>query len=95
MLPVRIHRIRYERMVEDLAAEMRPLLEFLGLKWDSKVLDNRGSAARREHIRTASYSQVTEPVYRRSAGRWRRYRRQMAPVLPILAPWAELMGYEI
>jgi tetratricopeptide (TPR) repeat protein len=95
MLPVRVHRIRYERMVEDLAAEMRPLLAFLGLEWDPVVLDNRGSAARREHIRTASYSQVAEPIYRRSAGRWERYRRQMAPVLPILAPWAERMGYEI
>jgi hypothetical protein len=95
LFPVEVHRIRYERMVEDLAAEMRPLLGFLGLDWDPGVLDNRASAARREHIRTASYSQVTEPIYRRSSGRWRRYRRQMAPVLAILAPWAERMGYEM
>ena len=59
------------------------------------VLDNRGSAARRDHIRTASYSQVTEPIYRRSSGRWERYRAHLAPVLPILAPWAERMGYAL
>jgi hypothetical protein len=74
---------------------MRALLAFLDLPWDPKVLDNRGSAARREHIRTASYSQVSEPIYRRSAGRWQRYRRQMAPILPILEPWARRMGYEL
>ena len=95
LLPLDVHRIRYERMVEDLEAEMRALLAWLGLDWDPKVLDNRASAARREHIGTASYSQVTEPIYRRSAGRWTRYRAQMAPVLPILAPWAERLGYEM
>jgi tetratricopeptide (TPR) repeat protein len=94
-LPLAVHRVRYERMVEDLEGEMRPLLEFLGLPWDDKVLDNRASAAKRDHIRTASYSQVTEPIYRRAAGRWQRYRDQLAPVLPILAPWAERMGYEL
>jgi tetratricopeptide (TPR) repeat protein len=95
LLPIDVHRIRYERMVEDLEGEMRPLLDFLDIPWDPKVLDNRGSAAKRDHIRTASYSQVTEPIYRRSAGRWERYRQHMAPVLPILAPWAERMGYPI
>lgn len=95
LLPLRVHRIRYERMVEDLEAEMRPLLAFLGLPWDPRVLDNRASAAKREHIRTASYSQVTEPIYRRSRGRWERYRPQLEPVLPILAPWVERLGYEI
>ena len=95
LLPVQVHRIRYERMVEDLESEMRALLGFLGIAWDDKVLDNRGAAARREHIRTASYSQVGEPIYKRAAGRWERYRAQMAPVLPILAPWAERMGYGV
>jgi len=95
LLPVNVHRIRYERMVADLEGEMRALLGFLGMPWDEKVLDNRGAAAKREHIRTASYAQVGEAIYTRSAGRWERYREQMAPVLPILAPWAEKMGYSI
>jgi tetratricopeptide (TPR) repeat protein len=95
LLPLQVHRIRYERMVADLEAEMRPLLEFLGLPWDPQVLDNRGSAAKRDHIRTASYSQVTEPIYRRSAGRWERYRKHLEPVLPILSPWAGRMGYSL
>jgi tetratricopeptide (TPR) repeat protein len=95
LLPLNVHRVRYERMVDDLESEMRPLLAFLDIRWDPNVLDNEGSAARRAHIRTASYAQVTEPIYRRSAGRWTRYRDQMAPILPMLAPWAERMGYEL
>ena len=74
---------------------MRALLDFLGLPWDERVLDNQAAAAKRTHIATASYKQVTEPLYARSVGRWERYRAQMAPVLPILAPWAERLGYRL
>ena len=95
LLPIAVHRVRYERMVTNLEDEMRPLLEFLELPWDPRVLDNQASAAKREHIRTASYSQVTERIYRRAIARWERYREQMQPVIPILRPWAERMGYEI
>ena len=94
LLPLSVHRVRYERMVADLEGEMRALLDFLGRPWDPRVLDNRAAAAGRGHVRTASYAQVTEPIYRRAAGRWERYRDQLAPVLPILAPWADKMGYQ-
>jgi hypothetical protein len=94
-LPLNVHRVRYERMVDNLEAEMQALLGFLGVPWDPAVLDNQASAAARGHVRTASYSQVTEPIYTRAAGRWQRYRDQLTPVLPILAPWVERMGYEL
>jgi tetratricopeptide (TPR) repeat protein len=95
LLPLNVHRVRYERMVEDLAGEMRPLLDFLGLPWDEKVLDNEGAAQARGRVRTASYAQVGEPIYTRASGRWESYRAQMAEVLPILAPWAEKLGYTL
>jgi tetratricopeptide (TPR) repeat protein len=95
LLPLDIHRIRYERLVDDLEGEMRGLLRFLAIDWDPGVLDNRASAAQRDYIRTASYAQVTEPIYRRASGRWQRYRTELEPVLPILAPWADRLGYEI
>lgn len=95
LLPIKLHRIRYEDMVDDLEGQLRPLMEFLGVSWNPAVLDNQASAAGRGHIRTASYSQVTEPIYRRAAGRWERYRPQMDSVLPLLAPWCERMGYRL
>jgi hypothetical protein len=95
LLPVKVHTIRYERMVADLEGEMRKLLAFLGRRWDPAVLDNEAGAAGRGYIRTASYAQVAEPIYARAAGRWERYREQMAGVLPILAPWAARLGYDM
>ena len=93
LLPLRVHRIRYEKMVGNLAGEMRPLLDFLGLEWRNEVLDNHASATRRTHIATASYAQVNEPIYTRAIYRWERYRKQLEPILPVLAPWAERLGY--
>jgi tetratricopeptide (TPR) repeat protein len=95
LLPIQVHRLRYERLIADPRAEMRALLDFLGVAWDEKVLDNQAAAAKRSRIATASYKQVTEPLYARSVGRWERYRSQMVPVLPILAPWAERLGYSL
>ncbi|MFM5916500.1 MAG: sulfotransferase [Novosphingobium sp.] len=95
LLPLSVHLVRYERMVADLESEMRPLLAFLGLEWRDAVLDNQASSAARGAVRTASYAQVGQPLYRRAAGRWERYRSHLEPVLPILRPWADRMGYEI
>jgi tetratricopeptide (TPR) repeat protein len=95
ILPMIVHLVRYERLVEDAEPEMRALAAFLGLEWTDKLLDNRVTARERGFINTPSYAQVSEPLYDRSIGRWERYRAQMKPVLAILAPWAQRMGYEI
>lgn len=93
MLPLRVHEVRYERMITDLEGEMRPLLHFLGLEWREEVLDNEANAARRATVRTASYAQIGEPLYHRAVGRWERYARHLEPVMPLLQPWIARLGY--
>lgn len=93
LLPLRVHEVRYERMIADLEGEMRPLLDFLGLPWRDAVLDNQASAARRTTVRTASYAQIGEPLYQRAVGRWERYAAHLAPVMPTLQPWISRLGY--
>lgn len=93
VLPLNVHIVRYEALVDDLETEARAVIEFLGLPWDPAVLDHRRTAKARGTILTPSYSQVIQPIYREASGRWERYRAQMAPVLPILAPWALRLGY--
>jgi len=87
--------LRYEHMVADLEGAVRPLLEWLGLPWNADMLDHRQTARGRGYVSTASYAQVTEPIYARAAGRWVRYRDHLEPVLPVLAPWVERLGYEL
>lgn len=95
LLQPALHTIVYENIVADRDSELRPLFDFLGLEWDDRVLDHQSTARSRGHIKTASYAQVVEPIYKSSAGRWQNYRKQMEPVLPLLEPWAAKFGYKV
>jgi tetratricopeptide (TPR) repeat protein len=90
-----VHRVIYENVVADPEAELRSLLDFLGLEWSDQVLEHEATARSRGRIKTASYAQVGEPIYRRSAGRWKHYRKHLEPVLPLLEPWAAKFGYSV
>jgi tetratricopeptide (TPR) repeat protein len=94
VLPLAAHTIRYERLVEDPRGELQPLTEWLGLAWNDRLLAHQDTAQARGRVRTASYAQIGEALYTRARGRWRRYADQLAPVMPILAPWAARMGYD-
>lgn len=94
LMDLDIHTIVYERIVEDRDRELRALFDFLELDWHDAVLDHESTARNRGRIKTASYAQVVEPIYKRSAGRWQNYRKHLEPVLPVLAPWIEKFGYE-
>ncbi|MCT2399673.1 tetratricopeptide repeat-containing sulfotransferase family protein [Novosphingobium mangrovi (ex Huang et al. 2023)] len=90
-----VHTIVYERLVADQGRELGPLFEWLGLPWQGEAFDHREAARARGIVRTASYSQVTEPIYTRAAGRWHRYEKYLEPVFDRLRPWVEQFGYAL
>lgn len=95
LMPLPTHVVKYENIVADRARELSGLFDFLGLDWHDAVMDHQKTALSRGRIKTASYSQVVEPIYTRSAGRWQNYRKHLEPVLPVLEPWARKFGYSI
>jgi len=88
-----VQTVVYEKMIEDPEGQLRPVVESLGLDWRSNMVDHQSTAQSRGTIKTASYAQVTEPLYRSAAGRWLHYRKHLEPVLPTLRPWIEKFGY--
>ena len=44
-------------------------------------------------IITPSATQVTRGINREGMDHWRRYAKELAPVLPILAPWVKRYSY--
>ena len=71
----------YDAFVENPRAVTERLLAFLDLPWHEGCLEFHRNDNR---VRTASVTQVREPLYARSSGRWRNYERQLAPFLPAL-----------
>lgn len=88
-----VHTVIYERLVADQHRELASLFAWLGFPSLDAGFDHRDAARSRGTVRTASYSQITEPVYTRAAGRWRRYRDFLEPAIPVLAPWIDRFGY--
>ena len=94
VLPLEYHVMRYEDLLDDFEHQTRRLLDFLGVGWDESVR-RYTEHARTRRVRTASYHQVVEPLYRRSRYRWRRYAKHLAPVMDVLRPYIEYFGYDV
>jgi tetratricopeptide (TPR) repeat protein len=83
VLPGRVHRVIYERMVEDTEAEVRCLLDYCGLDFDPRCLrffENE------RPVRTASAEQVRRPIYRDAVDQWRHYEPWLEPLRTALGP---------
>lgn len=78
----RIITVRYESLIEDPEAEIRRLLEALGLPWDPACLEFHRN---RRRVHTASIYQVRQPLYNRSVGRWRAFEQDLEPLLVALS----------
>jgi tetratricopeptide (TPR) repeat protein len=91
-LNVRYLAVRYEDMVEDQEASIRRALDFIGETFDPRCLAFHENT---RYARTASYAQVSEKLYGRSRYRYRHYLEQLQPVIPILAPAMQRLGYEV
>jgi hypothetical protein len=92
VLTLRYLPIRYEDIVDDQAQSIRRMLEFIGEPFDPTCVSFHEN---RRYARTASYAQVTEPLYDRSRYRYRHYRKHLQPAIDILAPVIERLGYRV
>jgi hypothetical protein len=91
LLPLSVLEVRHEAMVADFEAEVRGVLNFIGLEWDSAIPHFAESAP--ANPRTPSDIQLARGLNADGIGQWRRYEPQLAPVLGILEPWVKQFGY--
>ena len=77
VLPGRVHRVFYERMVDDFEVEVRRLLAYCGLEFHRNCLhffENERA------VRTASSEQVRRPIFRDAVDHWRHYDPWLGPL---------------
>jgi tetratricopeptide (TPR) repeat protein len=80
-LPLPMLEVDYEEIVADLEPAARKLVAWCGLEWDTACLAFHQT---KRVVRTASMTQVREPLYARSVGRWRHYHDVLGPLLRLL-----------
>jgi tetratricopeptide (TPR) repeat protein len=77
--------VQYEEVVGDIEAQARRILDYCGLEWDPRVLEFHRTE---RPVKTASSSQVRQPIYSSSVARWRNYERFLGPLLDELGALA-------
>lgn len=77
--------VRYEELVAEPEEKTRALIEYCGLDWDDACLTPHKT---KRTVKTASVTQVREPVYTTSVERWRRYEKHLVPLLEALGEYA-------
>jgi hypothetical protein len=83
VLPGEIFELEYEALVNDQEATTRALLDFIGVDWDENVRDFHKTE---RAVRTASVTQVRQPIYKTSSQKWRKYEKHLKPLLDHLNP---------
>jgi len=71
--------------VTDHENQARALLEYCNLPWDDACLNFHKNE---RNIRTASVTQVRQPLYTSSVERWRKYEKHLGPLLAALGDLA-------
>ncbi|HEY3950888.1 tetratricopeptide repeat-containing sulfotransferase family protein [Phenylobacterium sp.] len=78
VLPGRVHRVIYERLVADPEAQVRRLLAYCGLPFEAGCLrfyENERA------VRTASSEQVRRPIFTEGLDHWRRFEPWLGPLI--------------
>ncbi|MBC8285896.1 MAG: tetratricopeptide repeat protein [Nitrospinae bacterium] len=81
VLPGFMHEVQYEKMIADTTGQTRALLEFCDLEWYDSCLEFHKS---KRPVKTASSEQVRRPIYKSSVRAWKRYEKQLAPLIATL-----------
>ena len=74
--------VRYEDVVDDFEEQARRILAYCGLPWDPRCL---AFDKTNRPVRTASATQVRQPIYSTAVGRWHLYEEHLQPLLQALA----------
>jgi tetratricopeptide (TPR) repeat protein len=77
VLPGRVHRVIYERLVENTEQEVRRLLDYCGLPFEAGCLRFFEND---RPVRTASSEQVRRPIYRDGVDQWRQFDPWLDPL---------------
>ena len=81
VLPVNMHTVTYEEMVEDTETVSKRLIDYVGLDWQAQCLEFHKN---KRHVNTASLVQVRKKIYSSSLNRWQNYEKHIKSLKKVL-----------
>lgn len=78
VLPGRFLEVQYEETVNNFEEQARKLIDYIGLPWHKACLEPH---KQKRAVLTASKTQVIQPVYKTSVKAWKRYEKQLKPLI--------------
>ena len=88
-----VHEIRYEDLINDFQNEAKAVLQFLNLNWEPELANYQDTALKRGRIKTPSYTQVIQPLYKDAQYRWKNYKKYLEQYLDQVEPWISEFRY--
>ena len=85
--------VRYEDLIKNFENECRSVCQFLNIDYTVELLNFQQHARKTREIRTPSYYQIIQPIYRRSENRWHNYKDFFSSITSYLEPWCQYFGY--
>ena len=84
--PGEILQVDYEAVVDDLDAQVKRMLTFLGLEFEPQCVEFHQT---QRSVRTASAEQVRQPIYQAGVAQWRHFEPWLGPLKATLGEHAE------
>ena len=71
------YEVQYEELVQDNENQARKLIDYCELSWNDACLESHKT---KRTVKTASITQVRQPIYTSSLERWRRVEKYLDPL---------------
>ena len=85
VLPGHVLRVQHEEVIDNLEGQVRRMLEFCGLPFESTCLKYYETE---RHVRTPSSEQVRQPIFKDSVQQWQNFKTWLDPLKDNLSPLA-------
>ena len=83
--PNAFFEVQYEELVADKETQTRRLIDYCGLVWNDACLESHKTE---RSVKTASITQVRQPVYTSSVERWRGYEKHLQTLFDVLGEFS-------
>jgi tetratricopeptide (TPR) repeat protein len=89
----RLLEVKYEHLVGSAEQEVPKICDFLGVDFQSAMLQTSQRLKAKSRISTNSYAQVAQDIHVESVFRWEHYRAYFEPHLDQIEPFIKAFGY--